>query len=111
MRVHPVFHISLLEPAPKNTPFKTQLKAQTDQNIYDIETILDSCQNGPVFEYLIKWEGYSHDENTWEPRKHLENCGENVEQFHRQNPDRPRPKQRGQPRKNQGQQKISQCSQ
>ncbi len=33
-------------------------------------------------EYLVKWEGYGHDDNTWEPATHFEGCPEFLEQFH-----------------------------
>lgn len=31
--------------------------------------------------YRIKWEGYSHHHNTWEPRGNLTNCNEVLENF------------------------------
>lgn len=45
---------------------------------YLIEKMLaERMQNGKVFhqkymEYLIKWRGYSSDDNTWEPKHHLD---------------------------------------
>ena len=32
--------------------------------------------------YFVKWKGCSEDENTWEPREHLGNAQELVEQFY-----------------------------
>ena len=36
--------------------------------------------------YLVKWAGYSKDENTWEPPEGVENAREEVERFRRENP-------------------------
>ncbi len=33
-------------------------------------------------EYLVKWEGYGHKHNTWEPATHFEECPEVLEEFH-----------------------------
>jgi len=33
--------------------------------------------------YLIKWEGWSNDYNTWEPKNHLVDCMDAVEEYHR----------------------------
>ena len=40
---------------------------------YEIEKLLDQRTNPitGVVEYLVKWEGYSNDENTWEPEPRL----------------------------------------
>ena len=40
--------------------------------------------------YSAKWKGFSADENTWESLEHLGNAQELVEQFHLENPERPR---------------------
>ena len=40
MRIHPVFHISLLEPAPRNAKLQTNANVETDENEYEVEQIL-----------------------------------------------------------------------
>lgn len=42
-----------------------------DDNYFEIEDILDKKKFGKVIKYLVKWVGYSHEFNTWEPRKNL----------------------------------------
>ena len=92
MKIHPVFHISLLEPAPKEAPVQEDAEAEPDQDEYEVEQILDTKKFGRIIKYLIKWKGYEHNDNTWEPIEHLQNCPEKLREFHRQNPDRPKPR-------------------
>jgi hypothetical protein len=73
MKIHPVFHISLLEPAPKDARLQTDVETE-DNDEYEVEQILDKRTQGTKTEYLIKWKGYAHAENTWEPKENLENA-------------------------------------
>ena len=38
---------------------------------YEVEAIVGRRNNGGRVEYLIKWKGYSDEENTWEPESNL----------------------------------------
>src|SRR5437763_6828736 len=86
MRIHPVCHISLLEPAPKNAKIQTDVEVEPDEGEYEVEEILDRRVKGRHEEYLIKWKGYDDSENTSESSKHLRNCPEKLHQFHPRNP-------------------------
>jgi hypothetical protein len=90
-KLHPIFHISLLEPARGNAPvaLDSELQPEHDADVYDVETILDSRKVNNAVQYLIKWKGYEHTDNTWEPLQHLR-CPEKLEEFHRRNPGLPR---------------------
>ena len=81
MRIHPVFHVSLLEPAPKNA--KLDRTTETTNEEYEVEKILDHRQGQQETEYLIKWKDYDHTENTWEPSSHLTGCQEELEVYRR----------------------------
>ena len=73
MRIHPTFHISLLEPAPKNAKLATSVPIDEDMtnNEYDIEHVLkQKIIRGKPY-YLIKWLGYDESENSWEPETNL----------------------------------------
>jgi hypothetical protein len=94
MRIHPVFHIALLEPAPEGAPEapRTEISPEFQNAEYEVEQILDCKLVRGKKKYLVKWLGYTDAENTWEP---LENFSdpEQVREFHRQNPDPPRKKE------------------
>jgi hypothetical protein len=81
MRIHPVFHISLLEPAPANAKTQDQVEAEGEPE-FEVEAILDSRQQNQQIKYLVKWKGYPHEENTWEPTEHLENSQIILEKYH-----------------------------
>ena len=43
-----------------------------DDDVYDVEAVVGYRQNGDgSVDYLIKWKGYSEEENTWEPESNL----------------------------------------
>lgn len=83
------FHISLLEPAPRDTNPDTQIEAEDEEEEYDVEEVLDSRISKGQLEYLVSWLDYLTIDNSWEPVANL-NCPEKLEEFHRRNPDRPR---------------------
>jgi transposase InsO family protein len=87
-RLHPIFHVSLLELAAKNAPLeKLDVENEHGTDIYEVEKILDSrisTETGEI-EYLIKWKNWDNIHNTWEPIGNLR-CPQKLKEFHRQNP-------------------------
>lgn len=53
---------------------------------YVVEKILAKRFNPrrKQYEYLLKWEGYPHDQNTWEPVENMETCKHLLEAFEKQ---------------------------
>ena len=45
-----------------------------DADAYDVECIVDERIKGKKTEFLVKWEGWSADDNTWEPLEHVQHC-------------------------------------
>ena len=86
MNIFPVFHISLLEPAPPGAPPApvTEIQPVNPDAVYDVEMVLDYRNVRGRSEYLVKWLDYPDSENSWEPKKNLK-CPEKLEAFHRQN--------------------------
>lgn len=91
-KIHPVFHVSLLEPAPKNAkiPTNVEIEESTDEE-YEVERVCRVKRvNGKPL-YLVKWKGYPTSENTWEPIENLRGCQDQVQEFHlREHRRRPR---------------------
>ena len=55
--------------AHKSAMLPGNLKPKRDT--YNVEEILDKRMIGRHFKYLIKWEGYPDEENSWEPKSNL----------------------------------------
>ena len=96
MRIHPVFHASLLEPYKANTlpghiqPAPPPILIESELE-YMVDRVLDSKIDRGKLKYYIDWEGYPPEDRTWEPASHLENAKEAVAQFHARHPNRPSP--------------------
>ena len=55
-----------------------------------VEEILNSRVFRRRLQYLVKWEGYGMEGNTWEYSENIDNALEKVADFHRCNPAAPR---------------------
>lgn len=74
------FHASVFEPADLETALLTTFRSQAEEEAEsEVEDILE--RRGQ--RYLIKWKGYPHSENTWEPIHNLGNCQMILRQFRR----------------------------
>jgi len=100
--IHPVFHVSQLEPATPNTipnhiqspPPPVEVNKELE---YEISKILDSkldqqrrqCQ----LLYLVQWSGYegTDKETSWLLATELRNASELVSDYHSAYPDKPGP--------------------
>ncbi|EDN03595.1 hypothetical protein HCAG_01460 [Histoplasma mississippiense (nom. inval.)] len=95
--IHPVFHISYLEPykqrpgAEPPRPDGVEIEGNTE---YLVEGILDKRMHYNKVQYLVKWEGYPSSENSWEPLEHLENAEEEIAKYEVASRDRPAARQR-----------------
>jgi hypothetical protein len=72
MHIHPIFHVSVLEPY-KSSHIPNPIPPppppiEIDHNVeYEVEEILDSRLLHRRLEYFIYWKGYGISERTWEP--------------------------------------------
>jgi Chromo (CHRromatin Organisation MOdifier) domain len=86
LQIHPVFHVSLLEPA---TPDAYPNQNQNPQPIlvdndteFEVDTILQVRGKGKRRKYLVRWKNTDESENTWEPTANLTNCQDKIKEFH-----------------------------
>lgn len=97
LRIHPVFHVSLLEKYIPNT-FENRIQEPPPPLViegeeeFEVEAILDSRLHYRKLQYLVKWLGYPSSENSWEPSSSLTNCPEKLSRFHLSYPNKPGPR-------------------
>ena len=95
IRVHPVFHCSLLKPFVENTfpgrhpPPPPPVRVQGEEE-YIVSKILDSRLHRGKIQYLISWKGYPPEDNSWEPEENI-HAPRLVREFHLSHPDKPSP--------------------
>lgn len=98
VRLHPVFHVSMLEPfhpptidgqaVPKPTPIEVDGELE-----WEVSKILDSRYFGRYrkLQYLVEWAGCegTPDAQSWEPANNTANARELYAEFHRLHPGKP----------------------
>jgi len=95
-RLHPVFNIVKLTLAPpdpiagRHTTAPPPPELVDGEEEYVVEEILDSRMFRRRLQYLVKWEGYRIENNTWEYAENLDNAAEVVADFHARHPGAPR---------------------
>ena len=95
MHIHPVFHVSLLEPHVENTfpgrvvavPLPIQVDGFPE---FEVASILDSRIRRRKLQYFVDWVAYDASERTWEPADNITHASDAIFDFHSRFPDKPR---------------------
>jgi len=88
IRIHPIVNVSkvrLYKPqveGQKKTPPKLVIIEGEEE--FKVEKILNKRIVQGKEKFLVRWKGYTVEEDTWEDRKNLENAKELVEEFERE---------------------------
>ncbi|MBW0579173.1 hypothetical protein O181_118888 [Austropuccinia psidii MF-1] len=96
--IHPVIHISLLEPVKTSTIQNWHQEPPPpiiieEEEEWEVSKILDSKLKRRKLWYLVEWKDFRQDpeRSTWEPAENLKNFPEHVKDFHSLYPDNPGP--------------------
>jgi len=93
--IHPTFHVDLLHLyKPPNTiparPTHTKPPAEiVDTNAFLVERILSSRIHRKRLQYLVRWEGYSSEDDSWVPHTEFHHDDSLVLEFHTAHPTLP----------------------
>ena len=94
MRIHDVFHPSLLRPVAED-PLPGQHNDSpppvvvNDKKEWEVNDILDARKHGRRVLFKVKWKDYDED-RQWYPSTNFDNAKEVVEDFYKQNPTKPK---------------------
>jgi hypothetical protein len=85
-RVHPVFHVSLLEPCREDGRVQTPSPPTEMEGAleYEVESILEHRFRGtrnPKAYYKVAYKGYGIEHNSWEPESNVVNAPEIVADY------------------------------
>ena len=84
LRIHDVFHESLLRPyASDGTVQPPPSILIENEEQFEVDRILDHrhCKlrrKGNKREFLVRWLGYGPEHNSWEPEENLQGCRETL---------------------------------
>ncbi len=90
LRVHPIFHVSLLKPVScdasrPNRKHNSRPPPDLIHNEpkFEVKVVFNSRQlRGQEQEYLVKWKGYHPIKASWVNELNMEHAQEAVEEFH-----------------------------
>ena len=98
MKIHPVFHVSLLRPhresdIPGRKPSEPAPIEVDGEEEYKVLEIRDSRHYGRwcKLQYLVRWKGYGPEHDSWESAADVEHAADLVRDYHAQHPDAPGP--------------------
>ncbi|KAJ1573855.1 hypothetical protein NDA15_005637 [Ustilago hordei] len=84
LRVHDVFHVSMLEPArtsslPQRAEQPTMPPLPDEDLDFEVEALIDKRSHNGTTEYKVLWRGYSEEAASWEPVENL-NCPDLIQE-------------------------------
>ncbi|KAJ1580222.1 hypothetical protein NDA11_001426 [Ustilago hordei] len=85
LRVHDVFHVSMLEPARTSSlpqcAEQPTIPSLPDEDLdFEVEALIDKHSHNGTTEYKVLWRGYSEEAASWEPVENL-NCPDLIQEY------------------------------
>ncbi|SOV09702.1 uncharacterized protein UDID_19291 [Ustilago sp. UG-2017a] len=85
LRVHDVFHVSMLKPARTSSlaqrAEQPTIPSLPDEDLdFEVEALIDKHSHHGVTEYKVLWRGYSEEAASWEPVENL-NCPDLIQEY------------------------------
>jgi transposase InsO family protein len=94
LKMHPVFHISLLkryhQEAPEKFPHRRRdppppvIYRDQDEPEFEVQEILNKRTFYSKTQYLVQWKGYERHDATWEPVTNLTHCRALIRRYEEQ---------------------------
>ncbi|CEL56343.1 Retrotransposable element Tf2 155 kDa protein type 2 OS=Schizosaccharomyces pombe (strain 972 / ATCC 24843) GN=Tf2-7 PE=4 SV=1 [Rhizoctonia solani AG-1 IB] len=87
MKIHDVFHVSLLTAYKSGKEFKHHFMppppviTAAGKEEYQVDRFLDWAAEDGIWKYRVRWKGYAPHEDTWEPAKDLQHCEDEQREF------------------------------
>ncbi|QRW27796.1 Retrotransposable element Tf2 protein [Rhizoctonia solani] len=95
MKIHDVFHVSLLSAFKQDTefdctftPLPPVITAEGEEE-YKVDKFVDWAAEDRIWKYRVRWKGYAPHEDTQEPAKDLQHCKDKLRNFFANYPDAP----------------------
>ena len=84
--IHPVFHVSLLEPFKSDgriqpPPPPIELEGALEYEVEAINKHRTTGHKKPKTSYLVQWKGYGPEHNSWEPEANVANAPEQLVEY------------------------------
>jgi hypothetical protein len=82
-RIPPTGPVEKPAKARKETKARVKMKTTNAKDVWEVEEVVGSLIEADTYihYYEVKWRGYSSKDNTWEPKKNLQNCQEAIKRF------------------------------
>jgi hypothetical protein len=94
-RIHPVFHVVKLTPVPPDPIKGRRTRPPPPPEIvggeerYKVKEVINSRLYCQKLQFLVRWRGYGHEENSWLPERDVD-APELVAEFYRTHPNAPK---------------------
>jgi hypothetical protein len=82
-RIHRTFGVALLEPYHRREGQEPPPPVEIeDEEEWLVDSVLDARVSHGKRMFLVRWEGYTREHDSWEPEENLENAQDKIAEFY-----------------------------